>query len=307
VSLLKQPYAVPSRVKGVIQLLVRERGQRVKRETAEALLSPTSLAGVQDTDENDEEDEQETEQDGLGMIRGTIDECIRLSLFVEAGDFLCLNPELPGEVRDAGTLASALPGTILDLIFRSGSENEDVSASLAWFLAQDALSAPGSWGEFAEALTSRGAAEVLKFNGTRYGNFRFWSRYLGLAALVGMPGSTTKLEQRLMPDPTDCLRRLLHRVLAPGRRTAAECLRDVSAVCPLFEGGAVRDTMDRFGSPREEAHLSSSTSLALLRLEEEGSIAMAMLSDANAVVLVDGPARRPVSELAWVAEVKEGR
>ena len=178
-------------------------------------------------------------------------------------------------------------------------------APLAWFLAQDALNAPGSWGEFATALQAQGVAELFKFNGTRYDNFWYWSRYLGLACVVGTPLATgSKVEERLVPDPTDCLRRVLHQVLGPrgDRRPVADALRHVSAVCPLFEGGAVRDRMDHYAPPRETGHLSSSTSLALLRLEEEGSVTMRMLSDADARVLVDGPVRRPVSELAWAGD-----
>lgn len=288
-SLLNQPFAVPSRVKGAVQFLVRERGQRVLRESAEALLSPPSLKG------------EEGEPDNRAMVRRTIDECVRLRLFLEEGDYLSLNPELPAAVRDAGSVAQALPGTVLDLIL-GGSGNEDLMAPLAWFLAQDALNAPGTWDEFASALQTQGVADIFRFNGTRYDNFWYWSRYLGLTSAVGTPPTTgSKTEERLMPDPTDCLRRVLQRVLGGrgDRRPLADALRHVSTLCPLFEGGAVRDTMDRYAPGREARHLSSSTSLALLRLQEEGSVDMRMLSDADAVVLVDGPDRRSVSEILW--------
>lgn len=297
-SLFNQPFAVPSRVKGAVQLLVRERGQRTKRETAEALLSPASLKGEDGVEK-------------LTMIRRTIDECVRLGLFVaQEEEFLTLNSDLPAAARSSDTVAVALPGAILDLILQpSDGPNEDLAASLAWFLAQDALAAPGTWGEFAKALQDQGATDVLKFNDTRYDNFWYWSRYLGLANVIASPTpASNTLEERLSPDPTVCLRRILREVLRERgtRVSAAECLRAVAARCPLFEGGSIRDAMDQYVQPREAKHLSSTTSLALLRLEEEGTIIMRMLADADALILVDGPARRPISDVAWVDRARVG-
>jgi hypothetical protein len=296
VSLLSQPFAVPSRVKGAVKFLVQERGQRAKRNTAEALLSPASLKG----DEGD--------NDKLAMIRRTIDECLRLHLFVEDGEYLAVNRALPEVARNPNTVASALPGVLLDLILNAEGENQDLAAPLAWFLGQDALEAPATWTEFGNALQAQGMADVLKFNNTRYDNFWYWARYLGLANVVGSLTASGTLEERLLPDPTDCLRPILHEVLAGrgGRLSAAECLRHVSARCPLFEGGEIRDTLDRHTRAREPRHLSSTTSFALLRLEEEGTLAMGLLSDADALVLVDGPDRRSVSEITLVQDEAAG-
>jgi hypothetical protein len=295
VSLFNQPFAVPSRVKGAVQLLVRERGQRAKRETAEALLSPASLKGEDGVEK-------------LTMVRRTIDECVRLGLFVAHEEFLTLNSDLPAAVRSSDTVAVALPGAILDLILQpSDGPNEDLAASLAWFLAQDALAAPGTWGEFAKALQDQGAKDVLNFNGTHYDNFSYWSRYLGLTIVIASPTPTSNtLEERLSPDPTVCLRRILREVLPEGgaRVSAAECLRAVAVRNPLFEGGSIRDAMDQYAPARDTKHLSSTTSLALLRLEEEGTITMRMLGDADALILVDGPARRPVSDVAWAGNAR---
>lgn len=295
-SLFNQPFAAPSRVKGAVQLLVRERGQRTKRETAEALLSPASLKGEDGVEK-------------LTMVRRTIDECVRLGLFVAQEELLVLNSDLPAAARSSDTVAAALPGAILDLILQpSDGPNEDLAASLAWFLAQDALAAPGTWGEFAKALQDQGATDVLRFNDTRYDNFWYWSRYLGLANVIASPTPTNNtLEERLSPDPTVCLRRMLREVLPGGsaRVPVAECLRAVAARCPLFEGGTIRDVMDQYVPARDARHLSSTTSLALLRLEDEGTVTMRMLADADALILVDGPARRPVSDIAWVGDAPE--
>ena len=64
-----------------MQFLVRERGQRAKRETAEELLSPASLKG-------------EGGDEKLAMVRRTIDECVRLRLLVVVQSALAFRPIL---------------------------------------------------------------------------------------------------------------------------------------------------------------------------------------------------------------------
>jgi hypothetical protein len=77
-------------------------------------------------------------------------------------------------------------------------------------------------------------------------------------------------------------------------------LHAVQQRCPLFEGGKLREAMDTHGATREPNHVSSTTSHALLRLDEERVIELSIRSDAQALVLVDGNARRPVSDIAWL-------
>jgi len=289
VSLLIEAFAVPSRVKGAAQLLVQERGQRVKRETAEALLSPSSLKG------------DDGQRDNRAMVRRTIDECIGLRLFLEQDDFLLLNPDLPNGAQHPDTIQGALPGVLLDLVLDpSNDENRNLGEALAWFLGQDVLRAPATWSEFGAALREREGFAILEFNDVRYANFAYWARYLGLANVIMLPNRATS-EGHLLPDPTECLRRVLAEVFADqSQLTVTDCLRRVSARCSLFEGGALRDSMARHLPVREARHLSSTTSFALLRLEEEDTLRMQMHSDADKVILVVGSFRRDVSEITWM-------
>lgn len=290
-SLLNQPFAMPSRVKGALELLLQERSQRIKRESAEALLSPSSLKG------------DEGAASRMNMIRRTIDECVRLQLFIEDGDYLSINPDISELRGDSEDLSRSLPGTILNLILDiRNTENQDLAASFAWYLGQDPLDPPATWAEFGETLNEQGAAESLKFNDTRYDNFAYWSRYLGVANMVSSPTSAGAPEYRLFPDPTDCLRPIIHELLSAnsGLLSIAECIQLLSVRCPLFEGGRVREVMDNHSPTRQPKHLSATTSFALLRLEEEGMLAMQLKSDAKALILVDAANRRSVSEISLI-------
>jgi hypothetical protein len=286
-SLFTQPFAVPSRIKGAVQLVAGERGHRIKREAAEALLSPSSLKGEEGNNEK------------LEMVRRTIDECIRLRLFIVEHETLKLNPDLPAELKQVETVPTFLPQVILDLL-NTGTENDDMIAPLAWFLAQEVTNPPANWTEFGKLLQNQGVLDLFKFNDTRYANFWYWSRYLGFTTVLASNASGS-MEEYLLPDPTDALRRLLRRVFTQGgnRMTASECLQRLSATCQVFEFGRMRETMDEHAPKRAPKHLSPATSLALLRLEEEGVIEINLLSDADALILVDGPDRRQASELVW--------
>src|SRR5688572_21007810 len=136
-SLFTQPYAVPSRVKGAVQLLAQERGRKIKREAAEALLSPASIKG------------EDTETEKLAMVRRTIDECVRLRLFLVDGDILLLNPDLPEGLRSVDTIPETLPQVILDLMVDGNNTgNDDLLAPLAWFMGQELANPPANWAEF---------------------------------------------------------------------------------------------------------------------------------------------------------------
>lgn len=296
-SLLSQIYATPSRVKGVVQLLSRERGQRLKRESAEGLLSPESLLRGED----------EVEGNRRAMAGAAIDECLRLGVLQEDGESLVLSPDLQEAGRRYETIRGVLPGIILDRVLDPAADaNQDLAAALAWFLSQDVLDAPGTWDEFGRALVQQGMQDALRFNDNRHNMFGYWSRYLGLANVLARPVSAVTWEERLAPDPTECLRRIVSELppLDGERLPAVEFLQRVSARCPLFEGGAIRRAMD-VARTQEGRFLSSTTSHALLRLEGEGVLQLEMLSDADAVLLVDGPRPRPVSEVVRVRAALE--
>jgi len=265
--------------------------------TAEALLSPSALL----------KNSEEGESGDRSMIKAVINECVKLGLVLGEEGILSLNPKLPESVRRLDSLGSALPPAILDLVLTPGSESDDLAEALAWYLGQDVLTAPGTWKEFGEALQAQGATDVLRFNDNTFQMFAYWSRYLGFGNALVARSATGTEEVRLAPDPTDCLRRILEEILERRKKPLQmpRCLELVSARCPVFEGGGLRKVLDPHSPRREPKHLSSATSHALLRLEEDGTIAIHMRSDADAVILVDGSKRRSISEISWRHDVRE--
>jgi hypothetical protein len=291
VSLLGQIYATPSRVKAVLQLLARERGGRLKQESLEQLLSPGSLV------RNAEDDEERK------MAHSVIAECERLQLVQMDGDFIALDPHLSEKGRDLDSIRAALPDAILDRIVdpRSDNPNSDLAAALAWYLGQDALRAPGLWKEFGDALIDQNANDVLRFNDNRFFMFLYWARYLGLANILGIRG-----EERLAPDPTRCMRRIVRSEFGEDGKSypIREFMLRVKERCPVFEGGAIREAMDRHSPRREPKYLSSTTSHALLRMEEERMLGLEMLSDADALLLTGDSAPRAVSQIRVLKQLE---
>jgi hypothetical protein len=315
-SLLNQIYATPSRVKGVIQLFAYLGGQRLKRSTVEDLLSPPSLAPNRGGERL--------------MIAAVLDECIGLGLVVESADrggetepaaardgdgskmerrqkrelYLSLDPQLRDAFASPADVPHRLPAVILERVLGPNGD-QDLSYALAWYLTQDVLGAPGTWKTFGDRLVEQGLRDMMRFNDNKYQMLSYWAPYLGFAsnyALVGQGSSTDDrggVEERMAPDPTQCLRRILASILPPdGRRIRlVECMEAVAASCPLFESGDIRKEMESYAAPRPLRHLSSTTSHALLRLVDERTIDLELRSDADGLILVEGKSSRAFSEI----------
>ena len=310
-SLLNQIYATPSRVKGVVQLFAYLGGQRLKRATVEDLLSPTTLAANRGGDRL--------------MVAAVIDECIDLRLIVESVDrggesetipedevpraerrnrkelYLSLAPELRDEFSTLDAVAAHLPGLVLERVLRPDGDQE-LAYALAWYLAQDVLGAPGTWTTFGASLAETGMNEVLRFNDNKYQMLSYWAPYLGLANTYSIVSANAGADdERMAPDPTSCLRRVLTSVLpANGQQMRLnDCMNAVGQRCPIFEGGSIRSAIDDLGSPRATRHLSSTTSHALLRLVDEKVIELELRSDADGLILTEGTTTRAFSEIGW--------
>jgi hypothetical protein len=314
-SLLNQIYATPSRVKGVVQLFTHLGGQRLKRSTVEDLLSPSSLSPNRTGERL--------------MITAVLDECINLGLVVESVDrggetellidgdggdqkterrqkrdlYLGLDMELRDLLTSPDAVLHHLPALILERILQPDAD-QDLPCALAWYLTQDVLGAPGTWKTFGDSLVEQGLRDVMRFNDNKYQMLSYWAPYLGFAntyALVGQGALDDRggVEERMAPDPTQGLRRLLAVILpSDGRQMRlVECMEAVAARCPLFEGGNIRKEMESYSPPRPPRHLSSTTSHALLRLVDEKAITLELRSDADGLILVEGKNSRAFSEI----------
>lgn len=296
-SILKDPYVAPSRVKGVVRYLLAAKGQREKRDTLEALLSPVALIG-----------KGEDKQISRNMVQSTIRECIKIGLMEESedGSEVAINPQLYVE-------ESSLPSVLSQLLLNTpdNSENHDLARVLAWYLAQDFFEAPGNWPEAQQRLRNQVGGDLLELNDTRFGQFEDWSRYLGFTwhnCYLIRKDEKTKTESVLLPDPTAYLKQNLGKLFEGSRDqsvSAGEFIHRLGKYCPIFETGSFReDVEDQIGG-REPNYFSTVTSIALRRLEEEKLIKLEKPGDAKVWVLQDGTDSR-VSQITWINESSPG-
>ena len=260
-SVLKEPYAVPSRVIGIYRYLLQARGQSESLEMLTKVLAPESLPRREDRDA-DADDEGE----GSGQGDGPEDRprgCRHGALRGRARGHDRTKPRPPAEVRTPGLGDSSLPVTIADLMFaRENSSNHDFGQALAWYLCQDVYRPPGNWNEFDEALRSRFGGDRLGItNSNPYAMLEDWACYLGFAWLHSKKGKNT-----LTPDPTAHIRLRLSELFPgePGRRHAfSDVMQRLAHVAPVFEGGFLRAEAERVVPRSDPRHLSTATAQRL--------------------------------------------
>ncbi|MBE9111424.1 hypothetical protein IQ273_18630 [Nodosilinea sp. LEGE 07298] len=288
-SVLKKGEVAPSRVKGVVRYLQQAKGKRERRNTLEALLSPTTLIN-----------KGGNEQASRNMIHITVSECIKMGLLIENEEIseVSLNPELDLD-------ESSLPYTLAQLLLNTPdhSENYDLARVLAWYLAQDFFSAPRNWQEFQQRLREQIGADLLELNDVRFGQFRDWSRYLGFSWSNSLAGN-----QILVPDPTIYLKSNLNRIfdgITNQQVLLGDFIKLLGKDCPIFETGSFREAVDDQLRNRDSNYLSNTTSMALLRLEDEGLIKLEKLSDITVWILQDESTRR-ISHITYLSESSRG-
>jgi hypothetical protein len=274
-------YASSSRVRGVFRYLLPKTGQRESREKLEKFLSPESLIRGGDTDTT-----------SRGMIKGTISECLKMGLLIEdrEGDeaIVAINPELPTEARSKSKGDGLLPKTLAGLMMTADRDaNRNLATVIAWYLTQDAYAAPGNWPEIQAALLQQVGADLLGMNDARYSQFVDWICFLGFAWKHSL-----KDKDLLTPDPTAYLRVTIG-TLIPQRGGQPVSLGDfilkLGTQCPIFETGVYRVEVENKVRTREtEQHLSSTTALALLRLQAEKVVELSKRSDAPVYTFPDG-------------------
>lgn len=284
-SVLKQVFATPGRVTAVYRYLLHADGQEETRGRLEAVLSPSPLLGTKGTRE---------------MVRGVVNECVKMGLVEERDDRVRLHPALPSAARDRQTGAARIGVTLADLLLRGNEENEDFALVLAWYLDQDVRSAPGDWDAFSAAVGREVGGDRLGLtNDNPYNQFDDWACFLGFAWRQAHRGSV-----RLTPDPTRHLRWRLPEVFGqPGTRLAAAPLADrLAEVCPVFEGGGFRREVDRRTGRRRERGFSSVTAHAWFRLADEGRVRVEQSAgDAEVFLLPDGDGSVRCSAVTWTS------
>jgi len=267
-SLMSNPLATPSCVVAIFRYLARAGGP-VEKHYLEKLLSPDALI---------------TAGASRDRVVENIKESVRAGLLAEKDGFVELNPSLPAEARDPTAGREMLPDTVSSLVYTTERDaNRNLSRATAWFLAQNAYDPPGTWREVQAKLTDQMGQERFGLNDIQYGQFADWTCFLGFAWGHRRTGPQKKF---LVPDPTAYLRRNLGRLIGPDEEAPiAVFMQRLKELCPVFEEGTLRTSVEKSFASREKGHLSTVTSFALLRLRDEGHLEVSMLQDADAFIL----------------------
>jgi hypothetical protein len=254
-ALLNDPASQPSQMWAVVRYLAFARNP-VKYDRVRMLLSPPSLG-----DDGKTFDWAVESLEELGMVAQA-----------ENGDLSLdgMATQLHGE--DFGAFANVLRTRVLAPELNTGVGNDasqvgprDLTRALAWFLSLDPLTNSLNWSDVQRLQPRALRPEVGKaiVNDTRWPRFVTWATALGLAA------ADLLVNDRIVPDCTAAVKRVLQDMGKPGHVfDALEALRTLRTSLPVLPGGAFSVAV---GIPDPgDTTTSRALSFALLRGEDEG-------------------------------------
>lgn len=275
-SVLKNPLATPSRLRGIYRYLLKTKEQKNKKEVLGKMVSPDELV-------KDKPSERP-------MFEHSLNEAIKCGLLVEQTSDniteIAINPNLTEEAKNPNTGDLELPNTLANLFFASDNEDEyDFGLVCSWFLSQDIYNPPNTWEKVEQAIPQQKVDQTLGLkmtNDTLYGQMDDWMCYLGLAWGHGL-----NKKRILVPDPTVYLKRNLKYLFnqKAEKLSLKEFISRLAKKCPLFETGHFRETIEANIGRRKPNYLSTSTAFALFRLQYEGYIQLLRESDADLMLL----------------------
>jgi hypothetical protein len=259
----------PSRVVALIRLLAGLGGTAPRRRVGQLFdpIAPEWGAGVEPD-----------------AVREVVQACEEIGLVEQSGDrgaeILALTPNLPTPPTDPLPVVLAAQ----TLRPRTNVGENHFATACAWLLAQPVAGGPQGHNAIQTRLQRSGfdPKEIGLTNPARIDMVLYWARYLGLIRRLRETGGSG-----VVPDPTEFLRRHLGRLLPrPDPVPAVEFRRTLGLLCPVLDGGEVRDRvlarMKGAGLPARPAdQLSDALSLALRRLRAEGIVHWTYPDDAD--------------------------
>lgn len=275
----RESEGLPSILLTIAAILVREKA--VSRDDLLRICLPDSLSD----DDNDKS----------SRFRGILNRWTTLGLFEEEGDKIKLalqqkRGESPSSFLDRlPDICRRLP---LDTTFgnplwssdgRVSEEGTGLSADycrgLSWCLSQDIYTLPTSWVELDKFIMEQmKPGRFVLLNDTRWAGLRDWARFFGFAS--GDDGS-------IFFDPTAAIRSELSGLMKPDENLAAsDFVARLANKLPVLDGGAYRIQIEEALRPEKwisppVGYLSTSLSFALRRLQKQGLLGLATLSDAE--------------------------
>jgi hypothetical protein len=298
-SVIKNLVAVPNRIEAIYRRLLQvgERGEA--RETLLAYLNPPALQQKRAT--GDEENETSSPKTTIGeevlreaFLLGIVEEHTQQ----DANRLKLAEPLRRGDI----TLRDYLEEVLLVPERASMSGQASFPTVMSWFLMQD-CSQPLDFSRMpAQDIRELFGGERFELtNNANTQDFYYWARYLGFAWWIEI-----KDKKGVYPDPTNFLERQLRVLLADrGEVRLQDVMSSLARRYPIFEGGAIREEVEELISPqhRRLSHeLSTSTSLALRRLERKNIIRLMNVADAPKMTLLTWPQSSQASHISYVGK-----
>jgi hypothetical protein len=226
-----------------------------------------------------------------GQFPSLVREAVRLGLIQEDEKLKLAAGIEPMHVADHKWLVNFINQKLCVEELAPDHHNYPVGFALAWLLTRRPSSNLKFNGEHNLAIQEdlNGPDTYDVTNSARGAMLGYWAKFLGYAS--SFSDGTAKL---ITPDPTNAIASRLGTVFETKKELPVGLfLKDLARLCPVLEGGVIREQVERrLKRPRAEATLSPATSLALLRLETRGTLTLDAPSDANIILLDQGPPRR---------------
>lgn len=183
-------------------------------------------------------------------------------------------------------------------------KNDNFSLSLAWLLVQqphELISFQDNVGNILIKDLTEQVSEVELTNTANFQHFIYWCEYLGFVNKISISGETF-----ISPDPTSAIRAELN---INFKKNTTYTVKDffimLSKNLPVLEYGFVREKITpilRDGLFIPADTLSYSTSLAIIRLEQQNIISLESKSDADIITLLDGVNNQRISHIKYLGQ-----
>lgn len=182
---------------------------------------------------------------------------------------------------------------------------DSLSFAISWLLIQNPKY-PIDWSDNISTRIAKDLnnefGELELTNNSRSQHFIYWCQYLGFSQKVSIGTKTF-----VIPDPTNIIFRHVSNIFSDTNELKiGDFIKKLSSKLPVFEDGWIRELVEdkaKEGLERNEQFISYSTSLALLRLEEKGSITLLSKSDAD-VMPFSGVENRRITHIQYLGAKK---
>ena len=200
---------------------------------------------------------------------------------------LTLDPSLrkrfPKDGPDAEALREIMLPVLLDPDRAEETGHKGFAIWLCWFLTQDPAHAAifsAHPGDFLEPILGREWKNFIPIkDAAAMQQYFYWALFTGFA---------TRLTDRIVPDPLPAIQNALSDIFDGAERLdAGAFFAALAQQLPVFEGGHWRQIFDelRVDDPPEEMLIGEATSLALVRMHNQGILALERQSDGAGRVL----------------------